>query len=425
MRINLLKMHRYIIVFIVLLFVSCKEKEQKKSHKQVLQTYELPVPVDTKTKTIELQTRQTFKVDDVYASNEFKGARLNGFKKQNDSLLAKITPEITPINNSPWYAFKIWSDQDKTQDVFLKYEHGTHRYAPKISTDFKSWSALDTTKVTVIDSVTVKLQLDLKKVPTFVAAQPVQNSDMINAWMKAKAELPNVNMVKIGESTGGEPINRLEIGNNPNNPTICIVGRQHPPEVTGWFAQKAFVDFLLGGYDLNDLFLKEFNVIVYPLLNPDGVNEGHWRTGLGGVDLNRDWAFYYQKETKKIAESIVEYANTYQSQIVLGIDFHSTYYDVFYENHDPSFDLIIPNFKTEWIDAIKKSMPYEKFKVSEIEMGKPISMDWFSRQFGAAGVTYEIGDDTTHENIKLKAQNAGIAMMELLMKWKREPKQGE
>lgn len=416
-------MHRYIIVFIVLLFVSCKEEEQKKLHKQVLQTYELPVPVDTKTKTIELQTRQTFKVDDVYASNEFKGARLNEFKKQNDSLLAKITPEITPINNSPWYAFKIWSDQDKTQDVFLKYEHGTHRYAPKISTDFKSWSALDTTKVTVIDSVTVKLQLDLKKVPTFVAAQPVQNSDMINAWMKAKAELPNVNMVKIGESTGGEPIHRLEIGNNPNNPTICIIGRQHPPEVTGWFAQKAFVDFLLGGYDLNNLFLKEFNVIVYPLLNPDGVNEGHWRTGLGGVDLNRDWAFYYQKETKQIAESIVEYANTYQSQIILGIDFHSTYYDVFYENHDPSFDLIIPNFKTEWIDAIKKSMPYEKFKVSEIEMGKPISMDWFSRQFGAAGVTYEIGDDTTRENIKLKAQNAGIAMMELLMKWKRMPKQ--
>lgn len=419
-------MYRYIIVFSLLFLVSCKKEEKvtkENAQNQTLKTFELPVPVDTKTKIIELQNRQTYKVDDIHASNEFKGARLNDFQKRNDSLIAEISPEIHPVNNSPWYAFKVWSDADKIQNLFLKYKHGTHRYAPKVSSDFKTWTVLDTTKVTVIDSVTVKLQLELTKDPIFIAAQSVQNSDMINEWMQVKAELPNVKMVKIGESTGGESINRLEIGNNPNNPTICIIGRQHPPEVTGWFAQKAFVDFLLGGYDLNNIFLKEFNVIVYPLLNPDGVNEGHWRTGLGGVDLNRDWAFYHQKETKQIAESIVEYANTYQSQVVLGIDFHSTYYDVFYENHDSSFDLIIPSFKGEWIDAIKKSMPYEKFKVSEIEMGKPISMDWFSRQFGAAGVTYEIGDDTTREKIKLKAQNAGIAMMELLMKWKREPKQ--
>jgi len=203
-------MLRYIIALSLFFFVSCKDQEEKKEQKQILKTYELPVPVDTKTKTIELQKRQTYKVDGIYASNEFKGARLNSFYKSNDSLIAKITPEIYPINNSPWYAFKIWSDDDKTQNVFLKYENGTHRYAPKVSSDFKRWSDLDTTKMTVIDSVTVKLELDLKKEPMFVAAQPVQNSDMINEWMAVKAKLPNVEMVKIGErfftSVGFEPL---------------------------------------------------------------------------------------------------------------------------------------------------------------------------------------------------------------------------
>ena len=84
------------------------------------------------------------------------------------------------------------------------------------------------------------------------------------------------------------------------------------------------------------------------------------------------------------------------------------------------FILIIPNFKSEWIEAIKQSMPQENFKVSEIEMGKPISMDWFSRQFGAAGVTYEIGDNTSQEAIKLKAKNAAITMMQLLLEWKNK-----
>lgn len=413
-------MNKYLSIFALLLIVACKEQNSNVMHS--LKTFDLPVPVDTKTKEIKLQKRQTYNVDGVYASNEFKGARLNGFYKSNDSVFALITPEISPVNDSPWYAFKLWSDTNKDQEVYLKYKHGKHRYYPKLSDDFKEWKAIDSSRVEVLDSVTVKLNVPIGTTPIYVAAQPVQNSEMVNSWLTQKAEHANVKLTTIGSSSGNKAINRIEIGNTEGNPTICIIGRQHPPEVTGWFAQKEFVDFLLKDYDLNKAFLKEFNIIVYPLLNPDGVDEGHWRTGLGGVDLNRDWAYYYQPETKQAATSIIEYANTYKSDVILGVDFHSTYYDVFYENHDPSFNLTIPNFKSEWIDAIKESMPYEEFKVSEIEMGKPISMDWFSRQFGAAGVTYEIGDNTEKENIRLKAENAATSMMYLLLKWKREQK---
>ena len=42
-------------------------------------------------------------------------------------------------------------------------------------------------------------------------------------------------------------------------------------------------------------------VIVYPLMNPDGVDEGHWRHNTGGIDLNRDWAHYNQPETRQVA----------------------------------------------------------------------------------------------------------------------------
>ena len=65
-------------------------------------------PVDTTTKPIAKQIKKTYSLTDVdiYASNEFDGARLNGFEKLNDSTaLVIIHPENVPINNSAYYAF--------------------------------------------------------------------------------------------------------------------------------------------------------------------------------------------------------------------------------------------------------------------------------------------------------------------------------
>jgi murein tripeptide amidase MpaA len=35
--------------------------------------------------------------------------------------------------------------------------------------------------------------------------------------------------------------------------------------------------------------LKEFEFIVIPMVNPDGVIYGNFRTNLAGLDLNRQW----------------------------------------------------------------------------------------------------------------------------------------
>ena len=407
---------RYLnFILIIISIVSCKRTVEQKQI--ILKEFNVSNPVNTNDKAIVLQEKKAFIIDGIQASNNFDGARLNDFYSKNDSIIAVISPENYPINNSAWYAFKLTSKKTQTVDVYLKYKHGTHRYAPKISKDFKQWKLLEASLVSVIDTATVKLKLNLNANPLYVAAQPVQNSKIVYEWGVSKANEKR-KWITIGSSRGGIPLKRLELNIDKNKPTICIIGRQHPPEVTGWFAQKEFTETLLNESELSKRFLKEFNVIVYPLLNPDGVNQGHWRTGLGGVDLNRDWALYKQSEIKQVAQSIVDFANTYNSEIVLGIDFHSTYYDVFYENNDPSFNLKLPNFKANWISVIKKSMPNETFKVSEIEQGKPISMDWFSRQFNAPGVTYEMGDDTTYEKIKYKAENTANTMMKLMLEWK-------
>jgi hypothetical protein len=70
-------------------------------------------------------------VDGVYADNRFAGARLNDFTKLPDgSYQVTIVPENTPINPSPWYAFKLWAEEEREVEVVLHYADAKHRYHP-------------------------------------------------------------------------------------------------------------------------------------------------------------------------------------------------------------------------------------------------------------------------------------------------------
>jgi murein tripeptide amidase MpaA len=52
---------------------------------------------------------------------------------------------------------------------------------------------------------------------------------------------------------------------------------------------KGMIDFLVGS-SLNARLLREnFVFKIIPMLNPDGVVNGHTRCSIAGVDLNRVW----------------------------------------------------------------------------------------------------------------------------------------
>ena len=79
---------------------------------------------------------------------------------------------------------------------------------------------------------------------------------------------------------------------------LFLLGRQHPPEVSGAFAFFAFTETVLGDTELAREFRQRFRVIAIPVLNPDGITGGNWRMNLGGVDLNRDWGKFDEPAKK-------------------------------------------------------------------------------------------------------------------------------
>ena len=398
----------------ILLLSACSAPKQYKKRK----THTYINPVDTRTKIIEYQKKGSFIFDGVGATNNFSGARLNNFDRINDSTFtATINPENTPINPSPWYAFKIWSKESRTLSVKLQYGDYKHRYNPKISTDGEHWTLLDSSSVQLgINSTSATIQLKTNNDTLWVAAQEIQDSKRVGKWIESFRTNELVTIGNVGKSAHGRPLFHMNItkGSNYKKPTIIVISRQHPPEVTGFLAMKSFIETLVQDGSANG-FLDKYRVMVYPLMNPDGVDLGHYRHNTGGVDLNRDWSAYHQPEIAQITQHMVSETKTHRNNVLLGLDFHSTYRDVYYTPHE-SIKRKIPDFTKTWLESIRVQLDIEDINESPGKGTRPTSGAWFNRQFGATGITYEIGDTTPREFIKKKGEVSAKAMMDYFLK---------
>ena len=149
-------------------------------------------------------------------------------------------------------------------------------------------------------------------------------------------------------------------------------------------------------------------------MNPDGVDLGHWRHNAGGVDTNRDWSFYNQPEIKTTVDYITKILNKNNSKLLLGLDFHSTYYDVFYTNTERKLTAL-PEFLPKWFSSLEERIPEYKVNEKPSNSKQPTSKGWFLYAHKAVGVTYEIGDDTPRDRIKLIGKESAQAMMRILI----------
>jgi len=385
-----------------------------------LKSVDFNIPVDTKSKLIRLQEKKTYAINDleVYASNLFDGARLNGFEKINDSTAnVIITPENKPINNSAFYAFETWSNNPKPFYFRFTYPKTyKHRYIPKIKSN-NQWRIIDSLDVFKEDSI-VTIKLNLTKSPQIIAAQEIQSSTHVKNWCSnlISGKETYVSLESVGKSTLGRnlPVLNIGIGDKKNKDVIVLLTRQHPPEVTGYYAFQSFLKTILNDYDLSREFLKRYHVIAFPIMNPDGVDLGHWRHNAGGVDLNRDWSEYNQPEIKQVATYITKVLKKNKSKLVLGLDFHSTWYDVFYTNETRN-DTRLPTFISQWFKGLEQEIPNYKVNEKSSNSTKPVSKGWFLYGHNAVGITYEIGDATPKKDIKIIGSTSAEEMMKILL----------
>jgi hypothetical protein len=392
-----------LFVYCIAAAASCSREEEK-----ALPAPATPIPVN----------RWTFADTGITFDADFPRARLSECEKLGDVEYGLvIRPENLPVNDSPWFAFKVSATNPASIVVRMRCQGGNFRYRPKISTDGTQWVMLP---VEAYERLSERneavLRLEVGPQTLWVAAQEPVSTQEMWAWARAMERLPFVSLSEFGNSVRGQPLPRLDIGGVDMARHVVIIGRQHPPETTGSLALMRFVEEIVGDSETARAFRREYHMAVMPLLNPDGVDAGHWRHNLGKVDLNRDWGTFVQPETRAVSEQIK--AISEKGRLFLHLDFHSTNKDVFYTQRDeePTFP---PDFTKRWLEGLQERVPeYHVDREASSTPKQTTSAYWAHKTFGIPGITYELGDNTERALLKQVAAAAAQEMMTLLLEMK-------
>lgn len=106
-------------------------------------------------------------------------------------------------------------------------------------------------------------------------------------------------------------------------PYIIITARIHPGESVSSYVCNGIVEFLLSNDSKAKKLRQNFIFKIIPMINPDGVIHGNYRSNISGYDLNKKWdnpSKIYHPEIfylKKLILSIQEIG-----EVVLFCDLH-------------------------------------------------------------------------------------------------------
>ncbi len=380
--------------------------------------------------TAELQVHRVWKFDEALGAvefdNDFSGARVNACERVG-ALDYKIvtSPENTPINPSPWYAFRATSEVERTITVRIVVTTSKARPWPYFSADGKAFARVASADYEGGEGAkecVLKLRVGPK--PVWVASNHMIGVAEIEAWTDATCAKLGVAPRAIGAARGGRAIRAFEFGADDAHDRIVVIGRQHPPEVSGTVGFMRFVEALAAADDARAKeFRAHYRVLCVPLVNPDGVHEGQWRSTLGAVDANRDWGPFTQQETRVVRDAILAFAKTRggdqsdrdHASLRLLLDFHATAKDIFYIP-PPETELDPPHFAERWLAAISARFPDYALDSSATNNVKEWTFKrWAFETFAAPGITYELGSATPHERIKRIVGGAADEAMKLLL----------
>ena len=312
-----------------------------------------------------------------------------------------VTPEhAPPINPSPWYAFRYTAEGEAPVTVTLRYLGGRHRYAPKWSDGGGTWRAIAAEPTADGKGAVLRLPAGGGIVAAQEIVAPEDTRADLARWSAASGAQP----FTLGRSHDGRPLEAIRLGRADAPRLVVLIGRQHPPEVSGAIAMRAFVDTLAaqaanGGSPLGDV-----QFLVVPMLNPDGVVRGHWRANRGAVDLNRDWGLFTQPETRAVKAWLDALPQGVRP--VLMVDFHSTRSNLFYVQGPDEASAAQQRFLAAWLAGRETALPGYPFTLEprNANPGSGTAKNWFHTAYAIPAYTYEVADDADRDATRAAAQ---------------------
>lgn len=341
---------------------------------------------------------------------DFEGASRSSCHVEDERTLSIfVTPEHRPpINPSPWYAFRYRATDGGNLTVNLRYLGVRHRYPPKWrgSGDPAAFSV-----IVAKDNDSVSITLPPGE--GVVSSQPLITSAHYDKLLRQLAKSARGRRMTLGQSHDGRSVEAVRLGNADAPNLVVMLGRQHPPEVTGAVAMEAFSRKIAKLVRSGAIDGQEFQFLIVPLLNPDGVARGHWRANLGGTDLNRDWGTFKQPETRAVGDWLAKLSTKVRP--VLMLDFHSTNRNLVYVQGTEA-SAQGQRFLSAWLGNKENALEGYPFTI-EPRDGNPDSgttKNWFNNTYGIPAYTFEVGDESDASAIRSAAAALAQTMIPAL-----------
>jgi len=159
---------------------------------------------------------------------------------------------------------------------------------------------------------------------------------------------------------------------------VIIMARTHPGETPGSWMMKGAIDFLLGKSDEAKLLRRNFIFKIIPMINPDGVICGNYRTSLAGCDLNRRWNKpneIIHPEVFKAKQMILKLANSREISLICDLHGHSGAQNIFMYGNKVKDDPLVC-----------KVFPFLLSKISDTFNFKQCSFGMSKRKAGTAKI---------------------------------------
>lgn len=310
-------------------------------------------------------------------------------------------PEDHEVSDAfSWFSFRVAAKEPGVIQMRLKFPDNYARFWPKISTDGHTWTRAPNDSVEISkNGKNLRLSLSVDESDVWVSAQELVTQNFYDQWLEELAAHDEIGTTVIGNSVEGRPIHLVKTADKPE--FVLLLGRQHPVEVPGALAMRQFVDVVLGDSELARAFRERFALLIIPLLNPDGVANGHSRHNAERADLNRDWGPFTQPETRSVAR-LMDAVDELSMQPRLMLDFHATkmtptmifYTQVPEDNTDPRL------FAKDWMMRVDERIAdYEFTHDPRPPSGLDNAKNYFFSRYGIPAITYEVGDEADRDKM--------------------------
>lgn len=224
---------------------------------------------------------------------------IKSYNKETNSVELSLRKENGGY--SQYYNFFVENEEDKEGIIHIhniklsKYYEKDSIYLPYFKVKDK-WERIN------------KEQFEAKESELIIKIKPMQKGEISlvprytqNDLDKFTEKLKEYDFIKIYN----EVLTKIEIGED-TNPTIFVIGRQHPGETLSSF----FIEGMIQSIIQNKLY-ENNHFVIYPIANTIGVKEGCHRY-VNGVDFNRSWNVSNPpREIQYLKKELASYKMTY------------------------------------------------------------------------------------------------------------------